>query len=547
MPSVSHETSFEHPEGDDHGPNQESFTIVEDTPAPPEIQYPTGFKFAMICLSVALAVTLTGLDLNIVATAVPKITDDFHTITDIGWYTAAYRLTMCAFQFMFGKMYAVFSIKWVYLSALLIFEIGSVVNATASTSAVFVLGRAISGFGCAGIVAGAFTMITLSLPLRRRPVFSGAAAMIEEIASVCSPVLGGLITDKISWRWCFYINLPLGAATMAIIMLFFENPQIPYAPANDPTRLSFKEKIRKLDLLGTLIFVPGTTSLLLALQFGTSRYGWADARVITCFILFATLFAIFAYWQYRRGDEATLPPRIIGNKNIMSGMWFSLCNSSTYSIIQYYMPIYFQAIRGLSASRSGILILPSIIGLMIALPVAGSATSIIGYFTPFMLLTSLLTPIAAGLITTLKVSMPLANLLIYQALLGVGAGIGWQGPQVAAQSVFQESDIPLSIASILFAQNFGPAFSIPIAQAIFQNRLVSDIEKYTPGSGINAASLQSMGLSDLRRAVGAKELASVLFGYDKAISQTFYLPVGLACATLIGSAGMEWRSVKKTN
>ena len=212
------------------------------------------------------------------------------------------------------------------------------------------------------------------------------------------------------------------------------------------------------------------------------------------------------------------------------------------------MPIYFQSIRGLSASRSGILTLPTIIGLMISLPIAGSATSFIGYYTPFMLLTSLLTPIATGLFTTLKVSMPLVNLIIYEALLGIGAGIGWQAPQVAAQSVFKEEDIPLGIATILFAQNLGPALSVPMAQAIFQGRLVSDVEKYTPGSGINSASLRNIGLSDLRNTVGEKELTGVLLGYDRAMGQAFYLSLGLACATLVGSAAMEWRSVKsKTN
>ena len=313
------------------------FDAVEDVESPPETQYPTGFKFTMICLAVALALTLTGLDLNIVATAVPSITDEFHTITDIGWYIAAYRLTSCAFQFMFGKMYTVFSIKWVFIFALVIFEAGSLLCATAPSSPMFVLGRAVSGLGCAGVIAGCFTMITLSLPLRRRPIFAGAAAMVEEIASVCSPVIGGVITDRTSWRWCFYINLPLGFATMALLVLFFQNPEIPYAEANDATRLSLMEKLGKLDLLGTLVFVPGITCLLIGLQFGGSKYGWTDPRIIVCFILFAVLVATFGYWQWRRGDGATLPPRIIGQRSILSGMWFIMCNSSALSIIDYYV------------------------------------------------------------------------------------------------------------------------------------------------------------------------------------------------------------------
>ncbi|KAI9709443.1 MAG: hypothetical protein M1820_003203 [Bogoriella megaspora] len=529
---------------DEPHPHPDAFDTIEDS-QPPEIAYPKGFKFSMICAAIALALVLTGIDMQIVATAVPSITDEFHTIVDIGWYSAAFKLAFCAFQFMFGKMYTIFSIKWVYVASLLIFEAGSVLCATAPTSAVFVLGRAVCGLGCAGIVSGCFTMITLSVPLRQRPVFSGAAAVVEEIASVCGPLLGGVITDNISWRWCFYINLPLGALTLGILIFFFQSPEVPYAEANNPANLSLKEKLARLDLLGTAIFVPGITSMLLGLQFGGSKFGWGDPRIVICFVLFGILLTTFGWWQWRRGDEATLPPRIMSNRNIMFGMWFSLCNASTYSIVGYYMPIYFQAVRGFSAARSGILLLPSIIGIMVALFLAGSATSAIGYYAPLMLTTSFLTPIATGLLTTLKVSMPMAKLIIYQALLGFGAGIGWQGPQVAAQSIFSEKDISQGIACILFAQSFGPAISIPIAQAIFSGRLVSDVGKNMDGLAIDANSLQSLGLTDLRKMVGAKELEGVLLGYDTAVTQTFYLPLGLACATLVGSAAMEWRSVKK--
>ncbi|KAL9095837.1 MAG: hypothetical protein Q9165_001834 [Trypethelium subeluteriae] len=542
--SSSNEISIDrHSHDSEHGATIAPFDNIEDARAP-EIEYPTGFKFVMICIAVATSLFLMGLDLKIVATAVPSITDEFKTITDIGWYSSAFWLPICSFQFMFGKIYSVFSIKWVFVASLAIFEIGSLVSATAPTSLAFVLGRAIAGFGCAGEIAGSFTMITLSLPLRRRPVFTGAAAFIEEVASVCGPLLGGIITDKLSWRWCFYINLPLGAVTILLIVLFFQSPRVPYAEANDPSNLSFREKIGKLDLLGTAIFVPGMTSMLLALQWGGNNYGWGSPRIIVCFILCAILIGVFAWWQRRQGDNATLPLRIIGNRSIISGMWFTVCNVSAYSIVGYYMPIYFQSVRNLSASRSGILTLPSIVGLMISIVVAGGGTSLIGYYAPFMFVTSLLTPIATGLLTTLTTTMPMVKLILYQALHGFGAGIGWQAPQVAAQSM-SNPDVPLAIAAVMFAQSFGPAVSIPIAQAIFQQRLISDVGKTTQGEGLNVQQLASMGLSDLRSKVGAKELEQVLLGYDQAVVQTFYLPLGLACATIIGSLAMEWKSVKQ--
>ncbi len=138
--------------------------------------------------------------------------------------------------------------------------------------------------------------------------------------------------DKISWRWCFYINLPLGAFTLIAVGLFFENPQTRRLP-----NLSPKEKMNRLDLLSTAIFVPWIVSLLLALQWGGSKYGWNNARIIALLALGGILVALFVWLQWRNGDDALLPPRIIGQRSILSGMWFVFCNSSTLSIIEYYV------------------------------------------------------------------------------------------------------------------------------------------------------------------------------------------------------------------
>ena len=207
------------------------------------------------------------------------------------------------------------------------------------------------------------------------------------------------------------------------------------------------------------------------------------------------------------------------------------------------MPIYFQAVRSFSATKSGILVLPTIIGLTVSVIISGSAVSKIGYYTPFMLLTSILTPIATGLLTTLSVDAVLARLICYQALFGFGNAIGFQGPLVAAQTVLAPKDVPIGIACVQFAQYLGPAIMISVAQTIFTGRLSADLATFAPG--VDATALENMGLADLKKTVGEGNLEGTLLGYDKAVMQTFYLPVALSCVTLVGSLGMEWRSVKK--
>lgn len=143
---------------------------------------------------------MTGLDYSILATAVPAITNHFGSIVDIGWYASSYRLTSCSLQFMFGKFYSLFSVKVVFLVALAIFEAGSLIAATAASSKALILGRAVSGMGSAGIIQGIFTTVTQCVPLRKRSLYGGLGAGVEETASIVAPLLGGVLTDRLSWR-----------------------------------------------------------------------------------------------------------------------------------------------------------------------------------------------------------------------------------------------------------------------------------------------------------------------------------------------------------
>ena len=195
-----------------------------------------------------------------------------------------------------------------------------------------------------------------------------------------------------------------------------------------------------------------------------------------------------------------------------------------------------------SATKSGALCLPTVIGLFISVVLGGSGTSILGYYVPFMIGSSILMPIAAGLLTTLTTRTSLAPLIAYQFLLGFGCGLGFQGPQTAASTVFSQVDAPLAIAAVIFAQNFGPALTVPVAQSIFEGRLRTYLEKYA--KGVDGSALAGMGLLDLKSLVGEKELGEALLGYDEAVTRTLFLPLALTCASLIGALGMEWRSVK---
>ncbi|KAJ5629928.1 hypothetical protein N7528_003585 [Penicillium herquei] len=174
-------------------------------PAPPiGPEYPTGSKFWCTILAICVVIILGGLDANIVATAVPSITDHFHTVADVGWYSSAFRLTTCSFQFGFAKMYKHFSIKNIFILSNVIFLVGSLPCATAASSTMFIVGRTVTGLGFSGGLAGCFAVITHILPLNKRPAFSGLLACVESLAIISAPIVGGALTQSLGWRWCFW-------------------------------------------------------------------------------------------------------------------------------------------------------------------------------------------------------------------------------------------------------------------------------------------------------------------------------------------------------
>ena len=502
-----------------------------------EPDYPSGAKLGIIVASLCLSVFLMALDNTIIATAIPKITDHFKALDDVGWYGSAYLLTTCAFQLLFGKLYTFFSIKWVYLTAIFIFEVGSVVCGAAPTSVALIIGRAVAGIGSAGIFSGALVIIAYAVPLVKRPIFTGIIGGMYGLASVAGPLMGGAFTDKVSWRWCFYINLPIGAVTIVGIVLFFKSPE-----RKNEESIGFRERAKQFDPIGTLFFIPCIICLLLALQWGGSKYPWSDGKIIALFVVFGVLAIAFVGVQLWKQETATVPPRILKKRSIAFGSWFVFCLGASFFIFIYYIPIWFQAIKGTSAVDSGIRNLPMILGLVIISIISGIAITLLGYYTPFMIGSSVLMALGAGLLSTFKVNTGHSMWIGYQALFGLGVGMGMQQPLIAAQTVCDLDDVPTATAVTNFCLTLGGALFISVGQNIFTNRLLTNLAANVPD--LDPSIVLEVGATSLRNAVDPSNLVGVLSAYNDAIDQTFYVSLAMACFSIVGSLGMEWKSVK---
>ncbi|KAJ7205769.1 DHA14-like major facilitator [Mycena pura] len=497
-------------------------------------QFPRGVKLALLTAALCLSVFLIALDTTILATAIPKITDQFKSLDDVGWYGSA--CTTAATQLLFGKLYTFLPVKWVYVAAIAVFEIGSLVCGIAPNSNALIIGRAIAGLGSSGIFTGALVIVANTVPLVKRPLYAAAIGGMYGVASVAGPLMGGTFTDKVSWRWCFYVNLPLGGVTLAIVIFLFKMPrasQIKQEPGTIMQRLAL------FDPWGTLVFVPAIVSLLLALQWGGSKYAWKSARIIALLVLFGISTGVVVGIQLWKPDQATIPPRILKQRSIWSGSFYAFCCDAAFFILFYYLPIWFQAIHGVSAVHSGIDILPIMLSLILASIVAGGLITRVGYYAPFMIASSVIFAVGAGLVSTLKVTSSLTSCILYQIVCGVGVGLGTQQPLFAVQA---PKDVPVGTAVVVFAQTMGGALFVSVAQSVFTNKLVAGLAARVPG--VDPIIVLDAGATSLTDAVPPQILPDVLRAYNDAIVSTFRVSIAMAALSGFGALVVEWRSIK---
>ncbi|TPX12187.1 uncharacterized protein E0L32_007073 [Thyridium curvatum] len=502
--------------------------------------YPSGVKLFVLLTSVYVSMFLVALDRLIITTAIPRITDDFHSVTDIGWYGSAFLLTSSSFQLLFGKVYKFFSVKVTLLATIVLFEIGSAISGAAPNSIAFIIGRAISGLGAAGILSGLMMTIVYSVPLHKRPLYQGMMGGVFGIASVVGPLLGGVFTSKVTWRWCFYINLPLGGVAMVVIFFLLKIPE------RKETQIPLKAKLAQLDVYGTGLIVPGTICLLLALQWGGLTYAWSDGRIIALLVLAGVLIIGFIMVQILLPKTATIAPRIFKQRSILAGFFCTLCLGPHMMLFVYYLPVWFQAIQGLSAVDSGIHLLPLVLSMVAANIASGAAVRRIGYYTPFLIAGTCLASVGAGLLNTLSVTTPLARLAGYQVLYGLGLGLMTQAPNVAAQTVLPRPDVPIGTTLVFFTQTLAGAVFLSVGQNVLQGELLRRLPAALGGGGGSfdpktIADSGATSLTDLPDAVRP----AVLRAYNEALRQVFRMALVLTCLTILGALAMEWRSTRQ--
>ncbi|KAK1596292.1 major facilitator superfamily transporter [Colletotrichum navitas] len=477
---------------------------------------PKTVTFWLVILSNFVAMFLVALDRTIIATAIPRITDEFQSLGDIGWYGSAYMLTTAASQLVFGRIYKFYDLR-----------------------------VAVAGVGSAGIFTGAMMVMIPMIPLHKRPMFQGIFGMVFGLASVIGPLVGGGFTGAVTWRWCFYINLPVGG--VAFLFLFFML-KAPKRQAQEPVTLY--QHFKRLDPLGTLFFLPSIVSLLLALEWGGSEYEWNDGRIIALFVVFGVGFAAFAAVQVLMPKTATVPLRIIKQRTMLAGAFFMLFLAGSMMLAVYYLPIWYdkltqpivQAVQGADPVNSGIYTIPLVLSIVVSSIISGGTTQKIGYYVPSMILCPCIMSVGLGLMSTFQPGISSGHWIGYQFLTGFGLGFGMQTVGLAVQAVLPKEDVSTGVSISFFAQQLGAAVFVSVGQSILSNLLVSELSTIP---GLPAQAIVKTGATNLHKAVPAEFLGVVVRAYNYACTRIFLAGMALSLATLVCALCMEWRNIKK--
>ncbi|KAI1821855.1 MFS general substrate transporter [Xylaria intraflava] len=497
--------------------------------------YLSGWKLHIVIACLFFGSFLIALDTNIINVAIPKISADFEALEDVAWYGTAYLLTITAFQPLHGSLYRYFRTDIVYRSSIAIFELGSILCAAAVNSRMFIVGRAIAGLGAAGILQGALSIISQVVPLEKRALYMGVVVSVFVIAVTVGPVLGGVFTEKTTWRWCFWVNLPIGAVVLLGLTIFLKLQK----SQNENRALPLKKKLYNMDPLGCLVFIGAVTSLLLAFHWAGQTKPWSSSDVIGCLVGAGLIGILFIYLQWKRGNSALIPLRVFRYRSIWTGsMVLFFLGAITYVNV-FFLPFWFQGVKGISPIQTGVDFIPYLLPQLVSLIVVGGIVKQFGYYVPYMIVGELICTAGQALLTQIH---PDSTTLYWAASLvvsGLGSGMAMQLPYTAVALVLPDNDIPVGNAIAVLFYQLGGAIFISVGQNIIITTVLELVRQRLPE--ISPELVLSVGAANLAElATNDEELLILREIWNTAISRTMILGTALAGAAVPFTLGMEW-------
>jgi EmrB/QacA subfamily drug resistance transporter len=464
---------------------------------------------------------VAALDQTIVATALPTIVGDLGGLSHLSWVVTAYLLTSTISVPLYGKVSDLYGRKNVFQSAIVIFLVGSVLAGLSRTMLELIMFRALQGVGGGGLIAMAQTIIGDIVSPRERGRYQGYLGAVFAFASVIGPLLGGFFVDHLSWRWVFYINVPVGIMALAVTSVVL--------------RLPYRRVQHRIDFLGSGLIMAAATCLLLVTVWGGVQYPWGSPEIIVLTLAGVVLLGLFLL-QEARAPEPLIPLRLWKNRvfAVASGLEFLVGFSLFGAII--FLPLYLQTVGGASATNSGVLILPLMAGLMVSSIGSGRIISHTGRYKVFPVMGTAIIALGLYLLSTMQVGTGRLASSLWMVVLGLGVGMIIQVMVLAVQNAVDHSDLGTATATESFSRSMGGAFGVAVSGAILTNRLRHNLAALIPHHVLAQSHLdpgQLTGSPEAIRRLPPELHHAVIEALSRSIHVVFLVSVPLAVAAFL--------------
>lgn len=426
-----------------------------------------------------LGMLLAALDQTIVSTSLPTIVGDLGGLNQLSWVVTSYLLASTISTPLYGKLGDLYGRKSLFQLAICIFVAGSMLSGLSQNMLELIAFRAVQGLGAGGLMVGAQAIIGDVVPPRDRGRYQGLMGGVFALASVAGPLIGGFLTDDVSWRWIFYINVPIAAIALVVTSVVLKSRE--------------RHISHSIDWFGACLLAAGASALILMTTWGGTQFSWSSVVIIGLGIAGVVLLAAFIAVE-RRVAEPILPLRLFRNGvfDVAGGVGFVIGLAMFGAIT--FLPVFLQLVDGATATNSGLNLLPLMAGLLAASITSGQIISRIGRYKIFPVLGTALSAIGVFLLSTIDPHTSRLVISAYMVVLGAGLGCVMQVLVIAVQNAVQHRDLGVATSSATFLRSIGASFGVAIFGAIFSNQLASNLVKHVPAGalrgGLSPTSLQ---------------------------------------------------------